>query len=315
MKWERENSEGSSVQPRRKRVISIHSPTPRFLQDNQGLRVVIPWVGRQRFVTDSAVDSRQVVVKAADSRLAGYTEVRVPYLIEGIGSPAQFFYDKELRRSSEAPQPREESTATRIELTSLEGQEKIRAALERSRGSALAVIHPFPETGNELTDPAKVEYDWYVRGLRSEVQRKISNDVPVILFEWQYGMTDVQKELARLGISDGEVFIVPTVRDSTPEPATGTLREVAHQLKTNGLEEITVAGSYLWLKDRTPLSSDISSTVGLPTIAQKYDIEGCVGYTMQRFLEAGITTNPGSTFSGQSRTVPQRESQEHYGFR
>lgn len=186
--------------------------------------------------------------------------------------------------------PERATKASLVLLTSQEGQEKFKSALGRSDGSATIVVHPFfPEEGIGIDD----SYPAYLENLTTAVNDARDSGSPIVFFERETHVSAMPEELNRLGVNDGEVFVIPT-GDGTPEPTTTNLTELTHKLTEAGLQSTTVLGSYLWLDNPNYRKTEFQPTDEMPDYAHTNALHGCVGYTLEKFLEAGVLATPGN---------------------
>lgn len=182
-----------------------------------------------------------------------------------------------------------ESATVIIPLLSPEGDTKIRQALAGSGGNAAIIVHPF---FHEQIDDSNQNYSRYTKRLPTLISKYKKLNLPLVLLEEAEEMTDLQPSLKRMGVTDGELFTIPT-KPGTPEPTEKKLSEIASSLKKKGLERATVVGSYLWLGNPNERLWGFSPSPEMPIFAQNYNLDGCVGYALGKLLTAGIKATPG----------------------
>jgi hypothetical protein len=188
------------------------------------------------------------------------------------------------------------STASIIPLQTSEGKDAIKAALDKSNGAAAIIVHPFfheSSNASSTDDFFAIDTDYanYTQRLKESVKKYKNLNLPLILFESETEMPNVESTLDRIGVRDGDVFVVPTGA-ATPEPTTQKLDNLSAQLKQNGLKRATVVGSYFWLGDIDSMTR-FSPTTDMPFVVQNHALNGCVGYALEKLLEAEITATPG----------------------
>ena len=164
-----------------------------------------------------------------------------------------------------------------------EAKEKLRAALDQSGGKAGIIVHPFYlETDRYAPvglDPDNRHYDQYKDRLKNNVARYRDLGLPLILFEKEEAHVGIPLELERLGIADGEIFVVDTFPEGASPANWMSLNTLGGELLSVGLNRASVIGSYL--------VSESSSDVRDPFLF------GCVGSIIEQFRDKGLNATRG----------------------
>ncbi len=192
-----------------------------------------------------------------------------------------------------------------VSLDTEAGWNKLRTALGQSRGAAAIAVHPFDADISGSTYSSRHDYGSYVNTLSTTVRRYRDLGLPLILFEEEGALAELPNTLDRMGVSNGEVFLITTGHDS-PVPTKNPMSTLIRQFTDVGLQRASVVGSYLDKYDRTayPNIYKADPYPEAPVIFQKYSMLGCVGILITELLTANIKATPGSaTFS---RIFPRR---------
>jgi hypothetical protein len=179
-------------------------------------------------------------------------------------------------------------------LVNPSAKDQLGKVLEKSGGIANVIVHPFfPiwDGDGELPEPDREdEYVAYLDNLQKTVK---DADVPIVLYEHEPELENIATTLEALGKPTGDVFLVPTI-PADPTPIYEEMEVMNDILKGRGLNAAIVSGSYFekfritdYTDDRYPLIKEV------PQIAKEYGFDGCVGYTIETYLEAGIVAKPG----------------------
>ncbi|MEK7571399.1 MAG: hypothetical protein AAB553_03920 [Patescibacteria group bacterium] len=196
-------------------------------------------------------------------------------------------------RSKDVPPPKEKPPVTMIELQTPAGLETFGSRIAQTNGTAAIVVHPFFPDWNpsRFADRIyKASYENYIDLLARSTRRHRENGLPLIILEEDIVLNKLPTNLSRIGVDSGDVFVVPT-HDSTPEPIQGNLTALARNLQNIGLARAVVSGSYLWVNG--PKIDHFSFTPGMPGIYERNSFQGCVGYTINALLRAGVKTTHG----------------------
>lgn len=189
--------------------------------------------------------------------------------------------------------------------------------LRNSNGKAALIIHPFypelhTEGVNEDFNPVSdaKAYEQYLAGLQEATRKYQEENIPILLFLGESMVhSDQSREvlttiISRLGITKGNVFILPTY-DDDPFPHIGipvdfgedAMRAALEFFQNKGLYEIVVSGSNLLLDPR-PVGR---RNPNYPASLQGYRLEGCVGDVIVQGLGACLDVSVEDT-----ATYPRR---------
>ncbi len=186
-----------------------------------------------------------------------------------------------------------------LDITTMKGKEKFKEAIDSSRGTAAVIVHPFWHDKSNYYEPKEEQnrYRKYKRRLKTSIGEYKKIDLPLILFEEAYRISNWQSILNRMGVQEGNIFVLPTWAGS-PAPADEKHDCIYQQLKANGLRRVTVGGSYLRLYDPNRFPWQKAREWG-PPIAKNYDLGGCVGTVITNFLDERIIATPAfATYPG-----------------
>jgi hypothetical protein len=185
------------------------------------------------------------------------------------------------------------------------GRDLLGDALDKSDGAAHVIIHPYhPEwDGSIFRDipPREPEYRIYERKLH-KVAREA--DAPIIIYEHVPSLPDLVHTVDRLGSPQPDVFLVPTF-EADPTPVAGSISYMNGLLVERGLKSTHVSGSYLNVDENSSYPDDQFPLVDeIPEIARNGRLSGCVGLTIETYLEAGIAVTPTeATYSRQRKHI------------
>lgn len=191
----------------------------------------------------------------------------------------------------ESGKPKDTSNVSIIPLAEEHGRTKLHERLAASGGNAEVIVHPFfsERYARSRSPKAQARYGEYVSILKKTIERYSELDLPIILLEEESELADLTTELSRMGLKKGEVFLVPT-KEATPEPTDKELLALGQELSDLGLRRSVASGSYLWKSEKSS---------GHP---------GCLGYTVDRFAEAGIDMTFGrSVYPGKDESYLAEE--------
>ncbi len=219
-----------------------------------------------------------------------------------------------------------EETANSVRIVALvddkgdftpEGENRLKSALSKSDGKAVLIVHPFfPDADpmdpnhpslatfypdidpNQHTIKDDPDYASYKESLKRYVSRYKSLGLPLILFEEKKSTDQIPSDVEHMGISDGEIFVVPT-QEGGAWPADIKFSDLVRQLSEIGLKRASVSGTYLSIIHNHPGEYIHES---FPLMNHKVKLSGCVGTTIESFL-GRIRTTPGLA------TYPPRKKQ------